>query len=160
MWNRDDQLHFKAFLLYVWTAVNKVRSFNLQRFFINILANSQSWENLAAGSVNSALSLNHISDLRWYISSRYDRKEKFWGHSDSKITDSLHHFITNAQIGDILLFFYLLLNYNFSPVSCSLDNLSTICYLEVVLQIFLTLFYPKMANLPLSSNKYNFSNKF
>ena len=96
----------KHFLLYVWTAVNKVRIFSLQRFVINTMANSQSWQNLAAGSVNSASPLSHISDLRWNFSSTFDRKEKIWGFSDSKITDSLHYFITNAQIGDMLLFCY------------------------------------------------------
>ena len=148
----------KHFLLYVWTAVNKVRIFNLQRFVINTMANSQSWQNLAAGSVNSASPLSRISDLRWNFSSRFDRKEKIWGFSDSKITDSLHYFITNAQIGEVIVLLWLL-NYNFSPVSCSFDNSSTICYLEVAPHIFPNSSCHEMVFLPPTPNNYNFPNK-
>ena len=32
----------------IWTDVNDVRIFNLQSFFINIMADSQLWQNRAA----------------------------------------------------------------------------------------------------------------
>ena len=68
------------------------------------MANSQSWQNRMTGSANSTFSLNHISELRWHISSSFDRKE-----NPERIlipNNSLHYLITNAQIGDMLLFCY------------------------------------------------------
>ena len=86
---------------------------------------------------------------------------KFW--SQSKIpsafwfqNNKLHYFITNAQIGNV--FFLWLLNYNFPPFSCSLDNSNTIFYLEVALKFFLTRFYHEMAYLLHSLITIKFSN--
>ena len=60
------------------------------------------------------------------------------------------------QIGEVIVLLWLL-NYNFSPVSCSFDNSSTICYLEVAPHIFPNSSCQEMAFLPLTPNNYNFS---
>ena len=89
-------LFSKHYLLCIWADVYKVRIFNLQDFVVNLMANSQPWQNQAAAAKVI------------YISSTFDRKEKSWARSDSKITDSLHYFIRNAQIGDISLFCFVI----------------------------------------------------
>ena len=65
----------------------------------------------------------------WHISSSFDRKAKFlstfWFQL---ITFTTHYKCANWR--DVVVFTWLL-NYNFSPVSCSLDNSNTIYYLEV-----------------------------
>ena len=81
-------LFSKYFLLCIWTDVDKVRIFNLQCFFTNTMATSQSWQYRAAGSLSISSSLNHISGLRWHISSNFDRNAKSWAHSHSKIIGS------------------------------------------------------------------------
>ena len=90
------KLFSKHHLLCIWADVYKVRIFNLQYFVVNLMANSQPWQNQAAAAKVI------------YISSTFDRKEKSWARSDSKITDSLHYFIRNAQIGDISLFCFVI----------------------------------------------------
>ena len=76
----------------------------------------------------------------WHISSSFDRKAKFlstfWFQL---ITFTTHYKCANWR--DVVVFTWLL-NYNFSPVSCSLDNSNTIYYLELLkLFIFLPHFF-------------------
>ena len=76
----------------------------------------------------------------WHISSSFDRKAKFlstfWFQL---ITFTTHYKCANWR--DVVVFIWLL-NYNFSPVSCSLDNSNTIYYLELLkLFIFLPHFF-------------------
>ena len=81
----------------------------------------------------------------------FDRKEKSWARSHSKITNSLLYFITYAQIGDMLLFCYGYETTIFHLLFFSLDNSNTIYYLEVAIHIFSYSVYHEIAYLPLSS---------
>ena len=101
------------------------------------------------GSFDSSLLVNHISELRRHIPSRFDRKEKSGVRSHSKITNSLLYFILYAQKWRHIIVLLRLLNYNSSPVIFSLDNSNTIYYLEVALHIFSYSVYHEMAYLPL-----------
>ena len=129
----------KHFVLCICIDVYKVRIFNLESFVINTRANSQWWQKRAAGSVNSTLFLNHISELRWHISSSFKRKEKSWAHSDSKIIG----FTTSLQMCKLETCYCFVMAtklHFFLFVSCSLHYLNTIYYSEVALHIF-TLFF-------------------
>ena len=114
------------------------RCYKVRTFFVinTIMANSQSWQNRTAALFCSSSSLNHISELMRHISSSFDRKAKFlstfWFQL---ITFTTHYKWANWR--DVVVFTWLL-NYNFSPVSCSLDNSNTIYYLEVTVAVHIS----------------------
>ena len=120
---------------------------------------------LSIMTISSGWLLKHLVITKPYFWAKVTYLIKLW--SQCKILSAfsfqnnrLNYFIKNAQIGEMLLFLPWLLNYNFSPASCSLVFRIQRTIYKYFFIFFLTLFNMKydMAYLHLFPNDEKFLN--